>query len=100
RIEPATGLIKRFGDEVRGKCRFELFSALAGIAALCEGHRAGVEPRVEDLGHAFHVAVAPLARQPDGVDERSMQVALGVGTELVGRADAALSAASGADPER
>ena len=53
RVEPAPGLVDRFGDEVRGEPSFERLLApaqLRVVAPLRERHRAGVVPGVDHLG--------------------------------------------------
>ena len=56
RVEPATRLVDRLGDEVGGEVPFELLDAateLGVIPPLCERHRPRVVPRVDDLRDAL-----------------------------------------------
>ena len=57
-IEPTAGLVHCLGDEVGGELRFKCLVIFKRIVMLCEGHGAGVEPAVDDLGHAGHFAAA------------------------------------------
>ena len=53
RVEPAAGLVDRLADVLRGIGLVELLLGALDVrvAPLRERHRAGVEPRVDDLGH-------------------------------------------------
>src|SRR6266576_6564199 len=70
------------------------------MAALGEGHRARVEPRVEHLGDATHHPAALLAWESDRVDVRPVQVGVVLEPDLGGRAYAPLLCAAFADPDR
>ena len=50
RVEPAAGLVHRFGDVVGGEGLEEPVAVLVREAPLREGHGPGVEPAVDDLG--------------------------------------------------
>ncbi len=111
-VEPAAGLVDRLADEVR---RVGLRQLLGGagrvrVAELREGHRAGVVPAVDDLGHPLGVPAAGLvpvlglAGEGDLVDERAVRVELGQvpsgqRAELGQRADAG-QVSLGAAPQR
>ena len=104
-VEPAARLVDGLADEVGGEALREQLLVLERVVRLRVGHRAGVEPRVGDLGRAAHLAAAVGARQRHVVDERAVGVgrrrvevrALG---ELGVGADAVRAAALRADPER
>src|SRR5437879_13840447 len=70
------------------------------MAALREGHRARVKPRVEHLGDATHHTAALLAWERDRVDVRPVQVGVVLEPNLGGRAYASLFTTSFADPDR
>ena len=74
RVEPAARLVDRLADVVRGERRAEQLLVLERRVALRERHRAGVEPDVDHLGHAAHLAVALRARPGVLVDERAVRV--------------------------
>src|SRR5207245_11125330 len=100
RVEPTSRLVDRLRDEVRGKGLLEEVAVVAGMAALCEWHRAGVEPRVEHLRDAPHDPTALLARQRDRVDVRAVQVGVVLQADFRRGAYAALVVAGFADPDR
>src|SRR5439155_26370846 len=54
RVEPATRVVQRLADEVRGEPAPEAVLVLERRVVLREGHRARVEPHVDDRGHAVH----------------------------------------------
>ena len=104
-VEPAARLVDGLADEVGGEALGEELLVLERVVRLRVGHRAGVEPRVGDLGRAAHLAAAVGAVQRHVVDERAVGVrrrrveARALGELLVG-ADAVRAAALRADPER
>jgi hypothetical protein len=59
RVEPAPGLILGLADEVRREAFGETILVLEREVMLGEGHRTGVEPHVDHLGHAIHRLLAP-----------------------------------------
>ena len=95
-VEPAAGLADVLHDEVARIVRLEPLDVLEGVVHLGEGHGAGLEPTVQDVGDAAHhgltrgvVGVGP----HEGVDEGAVQVGdldtevalqLGVGAVDVG----------------
>ena len=103
RVEPAAGLIHGLGDEVGGELLFKQLLVFKGIVVLGKGHRAGVKPAVDDLGHALHHAAALRAAQRDCVHKRAVQ--LDVGGAVVGHfpqlgnAADRVAAATGAFPD-
>ena len=58
RIEPAARLIDRLRNEICGEGLFEEIFVLEGIVVLREGHGTRIEPAVDDLGRALHLAAA------------------------------------------
>ena len=76
RIEPAARLIDGLGDEVRREAALEDLLVLERIVPLCKRHRAGIEPAVDDLGHAVHLLAALGAADRHGVDVGTMQFKL------------------------
>ncbi len=60
RVEPAARLVDALGDDVGGVRARDALDAAGreGVVPLREGHRAGVEPAVHDLGRAAHRAPA------------------------------------------
>ena len=52
RVEPAAGLIDRFGDEIGREAALEAFPVLVRKTPLRERHTARIEPAVDDLRHA------------------------------------------------
>ncbi len=93
-------MVHRLGDEVGGECLLELLGAVAGMAALRERHRAGVEPGVQHVRYAAHDAAAFLAWNRHSVDVRPVQVGVVLQSDLRRRADATLLVAGLAHPER
>ena len=90
RVEPAARLVDRLADVVRGEARLELLLVLERRVVLGERHRARVEPHVDDLGHAAHLAAALLARVREVVDVRAVRVGellAGLRLEVRERAD-------------
>src|SRR5262249_50943427 len=61
RVEPAARLILSLTDEIRREGFAELPLAFERVVVLGEGHRTGVEPHVDHLGHALHRFPAPPA---------------------------------------
>ena len=76
RIEPTARLIDCLGDEVRREAALKDFLVLERIVPLRKRHRAGVEPAVDDLGHAVHLLAALGAADRHGVDVGAMQLKL------------------------
>ena len=74
RVEPAARLVDRLADVVRGEGRAEQLLVLERRMALGERHRARVEPDVDHLGHAAHLAVALRARPGVLVDVGPVRV--------------------------
>ena len=66
-VEPAPGLINRLRDEIRREGMFEDLLVLEWVVPLCEGHRAGVEPDIGQLGNAAHLAAATTLER-DGIN--------------------------------
>ena len=58
RIEPASRLIDSLGNKLRRELLLEQVVIFKRIVVLREGHRAGVEPAVDNFGHAVHLAAA------------------------------------------
>ena len=73
-IEPSARLVHPLGDEISGETSRELFGVLERIVPLREGHRAGVEPRVDHLRYAPHRAGARWCRPGVAVDERLVRI--------------------------
>ena len=67
-IEPTTGLVDSFTDEVCREVSFKEFLVFKGIVILGEGHGAGVEPAVDNLGSTAHLSAAFRAGKDDVVD--------------------------------
>ena len=91
RVEPPARLVERLADVVGGEAVAEDVLALVRRVPLGERHRPGVEPDVDDLRHAGHLAAALGAREVDVVDVRPVRVLeadAAQGLELVERADA------------
>ena len=82
RVEPAAGLVERFGDEIGRVIFLKLFLVLKWVVPLGERHRPGVEPAVDDLADAGHPAAAFFAADVDLVDHRLVQ--LNVNRAVVG----------------
>ena len=83
RVEPAARLVERLADEVRVAARLEALQVLERRVVLREGHRARVEPDVDDLGHALHARAAVRAREADLVDEGPVRVLQAHARELL-----------------
>ena len=66
-IEPAAGLIHRFGNEIGRELLLEQLLVFKRIMVLGEGHGAGVEPAVDHLGGAGHRLAAFRAADGDRV---------------------------------
>ncbi len=80
RVEPATRLVDRLGDEVCGESPLEsvLPSPEVGVVPpLREGHRAGVVPRVDHLRDTMRLATAIRTVEDDLVDRRAMRIEVG-----------------------
>ena len=56
RVEPASGLVDRFADEIGWKLRLELRFARMGISPLCKGHRPAVVPAIDHFGDSHHAS--------------------------------------------
>mmetsp|Transcript_41792 Transcript_41792/g.110426 ORF Transcript_41792/g.110426 Transcript_41792/m.110426 type:complete len:1093 (+) Transcript_41792:362-3640(+) len=90
-VEPAAGLVQALGDELRGEALLEVLLVLEGVVLARVGHRAALEPAVEDLVDALEHPLALLRRDLDVVDEVAVEVrdlAASVLLELRHRADA------------
>ena len=74
RVEPAARLVDRLADVVRGEGLAEQLLVLERRVALGERHRARVEPDVDHLGHAAHLAAALRARPGVLVDVGPVRV--------------------------
>ncbi len=76
RVEPAAGLVDRLADEIRRELCSEGLLVFEGIVPLGHGHRARVEPDIDQLGDALHLArlAALRAGKLDLVDIRPVQV--------------------------
>ncbi len=79
RVEPAARLRDVLDDEVRREVVLEPLAVLEGVVHLGEGHGAGIEPAVEDVGNPTHGA---LARRIVGV--RAGQIVDGGAVEVIG----------------
>ena len=73
-VEPATGLVDGFRDEVRREVLLKFLLVLKGIVPLGEGHGAGVVPAVDNLLDPVHLPAALGAFQRHGVDEGPVQL--------------------------
>ena len=106
RVEPAARLIDRLRDEVRREAALENLLVLKRIVPLGKGHRARIEPAVDDLGHAVHLPAAFRAADRHAIDVGSVQLqrfraVFRQRLELFDRADRMLmSAAALPDVER
>ena len=74
RVEPAARLVDRLADVVRREGAAEQLLVLERRVALGERHRARVEPDVDHLRHAAHLAAALGARPGVLVDEGAVRV--------------------------
>ena len=81
RVEPAAGLVHRLGDVVGGEGGEEPLPVPVREAPLREGHRAGVEPAVDDFGdapvHARLAGAGPGDFVHPGLVERQVGVEVG-----------------------
>ena len=75
-IEPSSCLVHGFGDELCREPALEQLLVLKWIVVLGERHGAGVEPAVDDFGHALHGAAAVGAGDQHVVHERSVELDL------------------------
>ena len=66
-IEPASGLVHRFGDKVCGELLLEQLLVFKGVVMLGKGHGAGVKPAVDHLGHPVHLLAAVRAGDGDRI---------------------------------
>ena len=73
-IEPATGLVHSLGDEVRRITLLKNLLVLKRIMPLGKRHGAGIEPAVNNLRHALHLAAALRALDGYGINVRTMQL--------------------------
>ena len=73
-VEPAAGLVDGLADEVGREALLEDVAVLERVVPLRERHGARVEPGVDDLGHAAHLAAALGAGEHDVVDVGPVQV--------------------------
>ncbi len=67
-VEPAARLVDGLADVVGGEALAEELLVLERVVPLAERHGAGVEPGVDDLGHAAHLAGAVGTGERDVVD--------------------------------
>ena len=74
RIEPTAGLVQTLVDEVGGEMGLEALLVLEGIVHLGVGHRAGLEPAVQDVRDPPHGALSIRTGPCDLVDEVLVQV--------------------------
>jgi hypothetical protein len=74
-VEPTSGLIKTFSDEISGETLFEFFG-LGGerIMALSERHRTRFEPTIEDFIDSSEDTLALLGRNSDVINVILVQV--------------------------
>ena len=77
-IEPASGLVDRFGDELRGEAALEKLLVLKRIMILGERHGAGIEPAVDDFGDTLHGAAAVRTLDLNIIHERPVQLDIGI----------------------
>ncbi len=68
-VEPSTGLIHSFGNEIRRKRVLENIFVFERVMPLGKWHRSRVKPDVNDFRYSFHDA-ATGAIQSDGIDKR------------------------------
>jgi hypothetical protein len=88
-VEPAAGLVEALGDEARGEGALEGLLVLEGVVHLRVGHRAGLEPAVEDVGDALvRLAVLHERQVIDLVGVDVVDAGAGQRAELVGGAQA------------
>ncbi len=74
-IEPTSGLIETFTDEVSGESLFELFGGGGErIMALSERHRARFEPAIEDFIDSSKDTLALLGRNGDVINVILVQI--------------------------
>ena len=73
-VEPASGLVKSFGDEVGGEIALEVLSLLEGIVVLAVGHGTGLEPAIKYFRNAPQCAFAIGRWQFDVVNEMFVQI--------------------------
>jgi hypothetical protein len=83
-VEPAPGLVDRLADEVGGEALPEELLVLERVMELGEGHRPGVEPRIDHGRDPAHPALAALglAGEGDLVDVGAVQVLRDLGPPL------------------
>ena len=74
RIEPASRLIDSLGNKLRRELLLEQVVIFKRIVVLREGHRTGVEPAVDNLRHAVHLAAALRALYCNRVDIGAVQL--------------------------
>ena len=102
---------RRDDDEVRGEVALEPLAVLEGVVHLREGHRAGLEPAVEHLGHPPHhrpAARVVRVRPHELVDGGPVQVArahaeasaLGILPPALQSAQGGAGSIARSDPER
>ena len=84
RVEPTTGLVNTLGDEICRELALKHFLILKGIVPLCEGHRAGVEPTVDNLAYTLHLTATLITLDSNGVDEGTVKLNV-VGTVVAHR---------------
>ena len=74
RVEPPARLVDGLADVVRRVAGGELLGSAMRISELREGHRTGVVPAVDDLGHARGLRAALGAREGHLVDVGAVRV--------------------------
>ena len=93
-VEPAPGLVDRFGDEVRREAGPEGLPVLERVVVLGEGHGARVEPGVDHVLDPLHRAGAVRSRARPlevVVDERPVRVEAGAVVRIVRQGPAHLA---------
>ena len=102
RVEPTAGLINALGDEIGGKDLRERPTTVERVMNLSVGHRARLEPTVEDFGNATKKTFAQPRGNCDRVDELPVKIVDGHSgqfSQFFDRADTEHFFAVVADPE-
>ena len=73
-VEPATGLVNGFGNEVGREVLLELLLIFKGIVPLGEGHGAGIVPAVDNVRHTVHFSTALFAAKGYSVNVRTVKL--------------------------
>ena len=76
-VEPASRLVDGFADEIGGEASLPELFVLEGVVPLGDGHGAGIEPGVDDLGNAVRLVAALGAGEGDVVDVGAVQFEAG-----------------------